>query len=92
MAREQRTRIYKNLFNKENKSTEHHYVRRGTQALALHHIDDIEILNKKGKLLVQVWRLLTGPCLSWSIIERILDTSATFFEVLGLKSQSLDTL
>ena len=51
MAREQRTRIYKNLFNKENKSTEHHYVRRGTQALALHHIDDIEILNKKNQII-----------------------------------------
>ena len=51
MAREQRTRIYKNLFNKENKSTEHHYVRRGTQALALHHIDDIEILNKKKQII-----------------------------------------
>ena len=51
MAREQRTRIYKNLFNKENKSTKHHYVRRGTQALALHHIDDIEILNKKKQII-----------------------------------------
>ena len=85
--------IYKYIYliNKTNQ-TEHHFIRRDTRSLALNHIDDIENVVEKKQKIVQVGTLLTGPCLSWSIIERILDTSATFFEVLGLKSQSLDTL